>query len=158
MSAVFSEDRVYRYTLTRDLPFTLDGEDTEILFVMLNPSTADEHVDDPTVRRCIRFAQLWGYNTVTVCNLFALRSTDPKLLYDHPDPVGRDNDAWIIERAIQADTIVAAWGTHGRLLDRGRDVAWILAAFGDVQCLGKTTEGFPKHPLYLERITRPVAM
>lgn len=161
VNAVFSDDRVYRYTLERDVGTLLtaaSGRDAEVLFVMLNPSTADEHVNDPTVRRCEDFACVWGYTKLTVCNLFALRSTDPRVLSIHPDPVGPDNDAWIRECAGRADKIIAAWGIHGKLYDRGEAVLDILWSYSTPHCLGLTADGLPKHPLYLAKLTMPQAM
>lgn len=146
--AAFSEDRRYRYALGRTW-----GEGPAVAFVMLNPSTADAFKVDPTVRRCLGFARAWGFETLIVLNLFALRSTDPKALYSAEpgfDPVGPLNDLTL--DAVPPETrIVAAWGVHGALDGRGQIVHERLVAAGhDVQCLGKRTrEGHPRHPLYL---------
>lgn len=148
-TALFSPCRTYRYTLTRDWA---DGP--RALFVMLNPSTATEVVIDPTVRRCLGFAKAWGMAGLTVVNLFALRATDPKALYDHPDPVGPDNDHHLAEQASRAGLVVAAWGTHGALDDRDRNVMALLDGV-DLHCLGRTQSGHPRHPLYV-RAAQPL--
>lgn len=149
--AVLSPDGLYRYALEREWPRTLLDRDLgRVLFVMLNPSTADGLRDDPTVRRCVDFAQRWGYSSLTVVNLFAWRATDPRELALVPDPVGPDNDAWIRARATVADRVVAAWGARGDLLARDRVVLELLRGLGhDVRCLGVTRAGMPRHPLYL---------
>ena len=141
--AIFSPDRTYRYLLTRDLTF---GAGTA-LFIMLNPSTADETVDDPTIRRCMGFAKTWGYRNLEVCNLFALRATNPKALAEHVDPVGMDNDIHIAGAVSRSCLTVLAWGNHGVLFNRGEQVARSL--FVQPWCLGITKVGEPKHPLYV---------
>ncbi|PND29022.1 DUF1643 domain-containing protein [Sinorhizobium sp. M4_45] len=149
-SAVISECDAYRYRLERHW----DGEKAKVAFLMLNPSTADASQDDPTIRRCIGFAKAWGFGGLIVGNLFALRSTDPKALYDHPDPIGPDNDQHILAIAKSARKIVCAWGTHGSLHDRGREVAERLEFF-DLVALKITADGQPGHPLYLAADTQP---
>lgn len=144
-SASYSPCERYRYALTRRW-------DTGplVLFVMLNPSTATEAQNDPTVERCERRARALGFGAFTVTNIFALRSTDPKGLYRCPDPNGPGNDAAIAEAARAADVIVAAWGTHGALQDRGRAVEALLRATGKpLRHLGLTKAGHPRHPLYI---------
>ncbi len=144
----------YRYTLSR----TWDARLGECLFVMLNPSTANALDDDPTIRRCVGYARAWGFGTLTVVNLFALRATDPKALYSHPDPVGSENDAVILAAAGRSHQVVAGWGAHGGHLDRGAAVARLLAAAGCVvRCLGTTGKGHPLHPLYLKADLQPVS-
>lgn len=137
----------YRYFLTRAWPFWND----RVTFVMLNPSTADAAKDDPTMRRCIGFAMKWGYQALTVVNLFALRSKNPEALYDHPDPVGPLNDRYIREAAADSHKIVCAWGVGGAYRDRGRHVLSLLEDVerSTVWCLGRTKAGLPQHPLYL---------
>jgi hypothetical protein len=145
-AATFSRCRRYRYSLTR----SWDPALPTILFVGLNPSTADSSRDDPTVRRCIGFAREWGYGTMTLANLFALRSTDPAQLWTARDPIGPDNDEWVRSLADSAAMVVVAWGAHGGLLDRDRHV---LAMLSSVHCLGRTQAGQPRHPLYLSKHT-----
>ncbi|MGI0011840.1 MAG: DUF1643 domain-containing protein [Nitrososphaera sp.] len=120
------------------------------LFVMLNPSTADKMKNDPTINRCIAYARAWGFGTLEVVNLFAFRSTDPGQLHEVDDPIGPENDRYILNRATLADCIVAAWGNHGALLGRSDQVRRFLAPKA-VQCLGLNKTGEPKHPLYVAR-------
>ena len=147
MGATFDAERDYRYTLWRTWQQSGKGY---VNFIMLNPSTADEQVLDPTVRRCVGFAQDWGYDGIYVTNLFAFRATDPAQIYAIMDPVGPANDKYIIETASHAAIVVCAWGTHGKLNGRGLEVAAKVEQFHP-QCLGLTKKGFPKHPLYLRR-------
>ena len=91
-----------------------------------------------------------------VVNVFALRSTDPKGLRQVDDPVGPENDAHIARLAKQADLVIAGWGTHGALMDRGNEVRKILGTFCEPKCLAVTKHGFPKHPLYLRADLEPM--
>lgn len=140
--AVFSDDREYRYRLWR----TWDTSKPTAAFLMLNPSTADETSLDPTCRRCKGYAQDWGFGTLLVGNIFALRSTDPDGLYDHPDPVGPENDDHLRQSAREADIVVAAWGHHGGYQDRGPEVVRMLDC--GLTALDTTQAGHPAHPLY----------
>ncbi len=149
-AAILSACGQYRYRLERQW----NGNKAKIAFLMLNPSTADAEQDDPTIRRCIGFAKSWGFGGLIVGNIFALRSTDPKALYDHPDPIGPDNDQHILAIAKSARKIVCAWGTHGALHDRGRQVAERLEFF-DLVALKVTADGQPGHPLYLAADIQP---
>lgn len=142
--AVFSKNRRYRYSLWR----IWEKERPKILFVCLNPSTADETHNDPTVRRCVNFARDWGYGQVCVSNIFAFRGTKPAQLYTASDPVGPGNDLMIKADAIRCDQVVFAWGNHGRLMRRGREVSLMI---GTGWCFGVTKTGEPKHPLYQRR-------
>ena len=153
---VFSPDRRYRYWLESKLD---DDEDGVCMFLMLNPSTADEMKSDPTVTRCKGFARRWGYGSLWVCNLFALRSSDPIALRESPDPTGPQNDRYILRHARKADRIVCAWGDHGMHRDRGEHVLRMLEEDGlsSRMChLGLTRMDQPKHPLYLRAGTKPV--
>lgn len=150
--ATFDETQRHRYKLWRTW-----GEGGRLAhFIMLNPSTADAAILDPTVTRCLGFALAWSCDGLVVTNLFALRSTDPRALYSEEDPVGSDNDAYIRAAADRCDINVCAWGVHGAYLDRGRHVAELLQAYRP-QCLGVTKDGHPKHPLYLKSETELVA-
>lgn len=149
--AVFSPDRVYRYTLWRSWD-ELFGK-RYVLFIGLNPSTADETTDDPTIRRCIRFAKQWGYSSMCMCNLFAFRATDPRDMKGCQRPIGPDNDGLIVQCARDATLIVAAWGVHGQFMARDLEV---LKLIDDVHCLGTTKDGLPKHPLYLAKTCIPI--
>jgi hypothetical protein len=144
--ATFSPDRVYRYTLWRKW----DQGGQSLNFVMLNPSTADETANDPTVERCERRARMMGFGGLVVTNLFALRSTYPDVLYGHSDPVGPDNDAAIMDVATRSGMVVCGWGTHGALRARWAFVKCALTAAGvKLRHLGLTKDGQPRHPLYI---------
>ncbi|ELZ96619.1 DUF1643 domain-containing protein [Haloferax sulfurifontis] len=141
--AVLSDDGTYRYRLSR----TWDADKPTVAFVMLNPSTADATDDDPTIRRCLGFAKEWGFGSLTVANLFALRSTDPDALAGHADPVGPENDAHLQDVCDSAERVVVAWGAKGSLRDRAALVADLLDD-RDLYALDTTKAGHPAHPLY----------
>ena len=144
--AVYSDCERYRYTLTRRWDIT----GGKVLFVMLNPSTATEVQNDPTVERCERRARALGFGAFRVCNIFAFRATDPRVMRSQEDPVGPSNDAAIAESAGWADQVVCAWGTHGAYLARGAEVEALLRATGKpLWHLGLSKDGHPKHPLYI---------
>lgn len=148
--AVFSKDRVYRYTLWRQWNELILDPPKFCMFICLNPSTADETKDDPTMRKCKGFAYRWGMDGMIVTNIFAFRSTDPKKMLAHPNPVGPENDYHIIASAIDAEFVIAAWGNHGVHRRRYVEVCDILQTFKcPVYCLGVTGKAQPKHPLYL---------
>lgn len=130
-------------------------------WVMLNPSTADGvDVDDRTVRKCQAFARRWGFSGIAVLNLFGLRSTLPRSLYEHEDPVGPDNDATIVDWLARPDLerVVEAWGNHGPLLGRAGIVHEMVRASGrEVVRLATTKTGQPGHPLYLRLASPPMA-
>lgn len=150
--ARFSDDRLYRYTLTR----TWDESKMTVAFVGLNPSTADETADDPTIRRCVRFARDWGYGGIIMVNLFALRSTDPKALIGHADPVGPDND-WVLRNVhTHASLVVAAWGAHRAARDRADAAVAELLVHGSFAVLDLTKDGHPRHPLYMPASAVPL--
>lgn len=138
----------YRYVLTRHW---LTGHATDrAVFILLNPSTATAVADDPTVRRCIRFARREGCGGLVILNLFALRSTNPHALSTHPDPVGPHNDWFLATYTRTTGPVIAGWGTHGTLHHRAETVTHQLHAAGvPLKCLGTTTAGQPRHPLYL---------
>jgi len=142
----------YRYDLFR----IWDRHLPMILFVMLNPSIADEKKLDPTVTRCRNFAVSWGFGSLHVVNMFALISTDPKKLFEVEDPVGPKNDYYIQKRAEQAGKIIVAWGAHYKVRSREKRVLDILKKQGEVYCLGLTQERHPRHPLYVADKVTPV--
>lgn len=150
--AAFSEDRMYRYGLWR----RWQENGTTCLFVMLNPSTADEVKNDPTVERCERYAKAWGHGRLLVANIFAFRATDPKKLKWALDPIGPDNDAWIKKFYDQSNFCVCAWGNHGMLFGRQLEVSTMLRARGKIHVFGMTKKSSPKHPLYLKKCLTPV--
>lgn len=152
-SAKFSASRKYRYVLQRD--GLLDPHDSEmgrgIVFIMLNPSIADAFGDDPTVKRCMVRSARNAFNRIRVVNLFALVSTDPKLIEVDDDPVGPENNVAIVAAATWADKIIVAWGTkarRGKFADRSARVLGLLREF-DLYCIDVSkVNGEPVHPLY----------
>ncbi len=151
--AVYSPCETYRYALTR----VWAPEGQRLLCVMLNPSTATELQNDPTVERCERRARALGYGAFRVCNIFAYRATDPRVMRAADDPVGPENDAAILEGAAWADTVLCAWGSHGAHRERGSAVARLLFQTGcALSHLGLTKGGHPRHPLYISYAVKPV--
>ncbi len=145
-TAVYSDDERYRYDLIR----IWDASLARIAFVMLNPSTATELANDPTVERCERRARALGYGAFRVTNIFAYRATNPRAMRAQADPVGPANDAAIAEAARWADAVVCAWGTHGAHMGRGAQVEALLRGAGHpLTTLGLSKAGHPKHPLYI---------
>lgn len=140
--AVIDPSGRYRYYLSRKWR----NDDKQVCFVMLNPSTADAFQDDPTIRRCIGFAQFWGFGSMVVVNLFAWRSTSPTDLKRASDPFGLLLMHYIKAAVQQSKMTVAAWGTHGGYLGQDRQVFPYLR---NPVCLGVTKGGYPKHPLYV---------
>jgi len=150
--AVYSDCEAYRYALTR----IWDPAGRKVTFVMLNPSTATELQNDPTVERCERRARALGFGAFRVTNIFAFRATDPKVMRAQPKPVGPANDAAIAEAADWADQVIAAWGTHGEHMGRGAVVETLLRATDKpVFHLGLSKAGHPKHPLYIAYAQHP---
>lgn len=151
-SALYSPCENYRYLLTR----IWEPDGRRALFVMLNPSTATEVQNDPTVERCERRARALGFGGFRVCNIFAWRATDPREMRAQRDPVGPGNDAAIAESAAWADTVICAWGTHGAHLGRGAAVEALLRGTGrPLFHLGLSQAGHPKHPLYIGYSQQP---
>lgn len=148
---VFSPCRRYRYTLWREWI----GGDGFVAFIGLNPSTADEVQDDPTIRRCIGYAKRWGYGAMCMLNLFAFRATDPRVMKAEIDPIGRDNDLWISRVYAKADRAIAAWGTDGEHMGRADQV---VAMLPPLHCLRITKHGHPAHPLYLPSKLNPIPL
>lgn len=146
--AELSDCGLYRYRLWREW----DARLGRVLWVLLNPSTADAERDDPTVKKCCGFARRWGYGGIEIINLFAFRATNPMDLLGAADPIGPANDQ-VIGDALLRDfsLVVAAWGRDGSLLDRGGSVRPRLRAHPRVMCLGetKTSPREPKHPVRL---------
>lgn len=153
-TASFSNCRRYRYVLGRSWVTGSSLKQNRVaLFICLNPSTADEERDDPTVRRCIGYAQSWGYDGVLVANLFAYRATQPADLKRISDPIGEENDSWLRALSVAAPIVVAAWGNQGEFMGRSRIVSQMIPI---LHCLRLTKRGQPAHPLYLPKNLKPV--
>lgn len=144
--AAFSPCRTYRYALFRRW-----GSGPTVCWLMLNPSTANAFQEDATSRRVRGFTQRLGnYGGYVIVNLYSLRSTDPKALWTHKDPIGPLGDQFITEQAGERTNVIAAWGSHGTRNNRGNHIADQLAQAGvTLHCLGTTSNGQPKHPLYV---------
>lgn len=140
---IFSKDRKYRYSFHKTW-----SEAPSIMFIGLNPSMSDGL--NPTLRRCITFAQIWGYGSCYILNLFACRTKNPSLLKKIISPVGEENDIYILCTAAKVDKVVFAWGTHGGYLNRDQAVIDLL---GQSYTFGLTKKGFPRHPLYVRSNT-----
>lgn len=153
-SAILSPCRTYRYELWRKWGDLFDAGAGYAMFVGLNPSTADETEDDPTIRRCIAFAKAWGYSALCMTNLFAFRATDPGDMMVAANPIGPGNDAHLTKCAAAAGIVVAAWGVNGTFMDRETKVRSLLP---NLHYLRLTKAGNPGHPLYLPLNLRPVA-
>lgn len=150
-SAYISRDGLHRYWLRR----VWDDSLSRVAFVMLNPSTADGATDDPTVRRCIGFARVWGFGGIEVVNVYNLRATQPKDLWGDADRMG----TWVHDTVAdhldccQVGAVVCAWGNHAKAADVA-SISYSFARFGlATACLGVNKGGAPKHPLYLAKTT-----
>lgn len=140
----------YRYELWRR--WSQDGDSNQVVFIGLNPSTADEIRDDPTIRRCIRFAKTWGYSGLLVLNAFAYRATRPRDLKMATDPIGEDNNETLKIHCRDASLIIAAWGVHCPK-EREEEICHTIGK--TIHCLGKTKAGRPRHPLYVKAEKKP---
>lgn len=129
-----------------------------MLFVGLNPSTATAAKDDPTIRRCVGFAIQWGFDWYLMGNLYAYRSTDPKVLPTVPDPIGPENIDHLRWMAQKSELVIAAWGMNKLNRDAKVEADWLMG-LARARCLGTNKDGSPKHPLYLPKDTavRPLA-
>ena len=141
-AATISECGKYRYRLSRS---GLGGTG-RVCWIMLNPSTADAEVDDPTIRRCIGFTKRLGHDEMVVVNLFAFRATDPCRLLEADDPVGPENARYVREAIDSSTVVIAGWGVVPKKI-RGRSL--FFRNWKEIWCLGKTADGSPRHPLYL---------
>ncbi len=170
-SAVIDATGRYRYALHRQwhearrIPHgsVLGFDKSVVLWIMLNPSTADATQDDPTIRRCVGFSQAWGFDGLVVVNLFAVRATNPKALRlredfyqsEHAALIGPENDATILREAERAPLIIAAWGNHGALYSRAEEVCELIGT-EKVRHLGLTKMLQPRHPLYVRANQKPI--
>lgn len=142
--AIISNDAKYRYALWR----TWDDQKPKVLFICLNPSTADAFQDDRTVRRCVDFAHRWGFGGIAIGNLFAYRATRPQELIGLKDAVGKDNDLWLTKLRDDCSEWIAAWGADSVVNKRE---ATVVSMFSSLKCLGVTRLGHPRHPLYISK-------
>lgn len=147
-TAILSTDGIYRYHLTRR------WDDGPILsFVMLNPSTADADIDDPTIRRCSGFAKRDGFAGIAVGNVYAFRATKLADLWQARDPYGPENHSALLRIAMEAvrdsTPVVCAWGARGG--NSNRHISLMMQAGARLVCLGKTKDGHPRHPLSVKR-------
>lgn len=146
--AEISDCEKYRYALWR----IWDNTKPRVMFIGLNPSTADAINDDPTITRCIHFAKSWGYGGVYMTNLFAYRSTNKSVLSSVENPIGYDNDKYISKYVELSAKVIAAWGNDGVFLERSKIVSNLVQP---LFCLDVNKTGEPKHPLYIHSQTIP---
>ena len=144
-TAILSDDRKHRYSLDR----IWDNEKPFVLFIGLNPSTANEKNDDPTIRRCMSFSKDWGYGGIRMVNLFSIRATDPKVMLNYDQPTDDNNDFYLLNSAACSGVIVCAWGNYGSHLGRDQKVKELLTGYR-LMCFDITKKGQPKHPLYIK--------
>ncbi len=142
----------YRYLLWREWGSNLKT----VSFIMLNPSRADAQINDPTITRCINFAKSWGYGRLEVVNLFAYRTPKPSLLKRAAEPIGKDNDRYILESVNRSNRIILAWGNNGTWQQQDFYVLQLLKNHNHLYCFGITKKGCPRHPLYLRSTIKPV--
>ena len=135
----------YRYLLWREW----SSSSPTISFIMLNPSRADAEVNDPTITRCINFAKSWNYGRLEVVNLFAYRISKPSLLKQAAEPIGKDNDRYILKSVARSDRAILAWGNHGTWRKQDLYTLELLKDYDYLYSLGITKKGCPRHPLYL---------
>lgn len=150
--ASFSECGLYRYHLWR----MWDEAKPRMCIIGLNPSTADETVDDHTIRKCTRFATREGCGALDMVNLFAFRATEPRVMFADPAPIGDENDEILSSISYDTPMVVVAWGVHGTYIERDKAV-WDWLRYRRPLCFGVTKHGHPKHPLYLSAKTPLVA-
>ncbi len=147
--AIFSKDRKHRYVLIREW----DLKKPSLMIISLNPSTADEKINDPTIQRCIGFAKKWGFGRLFVTNLFSFRATSPKDLFNFKNPIGDKNDYWIRKLLKKVNKIVLAYGNHGGFKNRHQKILKIIK---NPYCIKKSKTGMPMHPLYLKYTKKPI--
>ena len=147
--AILSKDRKYRYVLSR----IWDETKPTVMIIGLNPSTADETENDPTIIRCIDFAKFWGYGGVYMLNLFGFRATKPKDMFNADEPIGQDNDKYIEEYSKICDKVICAWGNDGNHKNRSKE---ILSKIENTYYLKLNQTGEPAHPLYLKGDLIPI--
>lgn len=150
-TATVSTCGTFRYRLGRRWA---DGG-KPLVFIMLNPSTADAQQDDATIRRCRHFALTHGFSALEVVNLYAFRATKPVDLKRASYPVGPDNDEHIAAAVRGAGSVCVAWGANARELERPQVVLPLIRRLGaEPVCLRITRSGYPQHPLMLPNVAR----
>lgn len=153
--ADFSPCETYRYALYR----IWDTNKKMLVVIGLNPSTADEAVDDNTVAKCRKWARAWGYGGLVMLNAFGFRATDPKVMKRCSEPIGPRNDEVIRLQCQQAGLVLVAWGVDGGMQDRDKEILKLLredCPGVPIKCLAITKDGYPQHPLYIKSNTIPV--
>jgi hypothetical protein len=153
-SAALSPCGLFRFALTRQW----DARLPRLLFIMLNPSTADADVDDRTVEKCIRFAKRLGFGSIEIVNLYAYRTKNPIVLKQAGFPVGDGNDDHIREAVARASKVICAWGANARSTQRAADVLALIDQWCTPLALRLLTDGTPEHPLYLPGNLEPVPL
>lgn len=141
----------YRYLLWREW----NSSNKTVSFIMLNPNSADAQTNDPTITRCINFARSWGYGRLEVVNLFAYRTSKPSLLKQVVEPIGKDNDRYVIESVERSARVILAWGNHGVWRKQDLYVLQLLKNHNHLYSFGITKRGCPRHPLYLRSTIKP---
>ena len=147
--AILSEDKKYRYVLSR----IWDESKPKVMIIGLNPSTADAINDDPTITKCINFAKSWGYGGVYMLNLFAFRTSKPKVMFSADEPIGVENDKYLIDYSLKCDKVVCTWGNDGSYKNRNSEIKSILS---NLHYLALNKSGEPAHPLYLKSELIPI--
>lgn len=153
--AIISPCKRYRYQLERSWS-KRPSRNSTVVFVGLNPSTADATHDDPTIRKCIAYAQAWQFKKLVMVNLFGWRATNPKELLTAKNPVGRLNDKHLDEAILRCALVIACWGEHGAILSRSDDLRTRYPS--GLMCLRTNQSGEPTHPLYLPATLTPVKL
>ena len=148
--AVFSKCNGYRYVLWRKW----DESKPQVMFIGLNPSTADQTNNDPTISRCINYAKSWGFGSIYMVNIFSYKTTYPKELQSATKPIGQETNDWIKKIYDSSEMCIAAWGNNGQFLNRSDEIRKMLPK---MHCLKKTKSGEPSHPLYLKASLKPIA-
>lgn len=155
--AYISSDPRYRYWLTR----IWDSSKPIVVWMMLNPSTADAEKDDATMRRCMAFARAWDYGGMAVINLYAFRARSPKVMLAAEDPVGIHNNRWIVlwwEQARRTGApIICGWGNNARQ-DRVQEILRMSESYGITLHALEMGNKAPKHPLYLRNGLTPILL
>ena len=150
--ATYSPCQKYRYTLFREW----NPRQPTLTYILCNPSTATEFISDPTVTRCTYRARSWEYGRLEILNIFGLRSTLPKVLYESEDPIGPENDESIKQVCLRSDKIICGWGIHGNLGKRGKYILAMMESIGiTTYALKVNADGSPCHPLYLNYDLEP---